>query len=416
MTRRVQPTSGALRATNRANVVRVLRHAGWATRAELARHTGLSRATVSSVLGELRERGLVTERSTGPAGGRGRPANRVGLDKSAGIAIAVDIGVRHVAVAVGDLSHSELAERWTTTARGHTAARGSRIVLRSIEEALEQAGVDPEDLLGAAVSIAAPVATGSSRLAVPDVLPGWAESSLAESVAARWGIPVVTENDANLGALGEAVTRPPTDGGDVLYVKIASRIGLGTARDGGIVRGRHGFAGEFGHVTARPDGERCWCGRRGCLELYAGGDGMLRRLAGTVPSLARLVDTARTDAAVRRVVREGADALATALADLAVVLDPARIVLGGELTALGELLEDPIRRELHALPFGSPVELAVTPQGERASLAGALALVLTEPARFADRSQDRRPIRDLPSVRSSSRPPLSVPPPQGAHL
>ncbi|SHF49618.1 transcriptional regulator, MarR family [Jatrophihabitans endophyticus] len=375
-------------------------------------YTGLSRATVSSVLGELGERGLITERRSAAGAGMGRPAARVALDRSAGTAIAVDIGVRHVAVAVGDLSHSVLAERWVTAPRGHAAARGTRLVLRSIEEAIEQAGVDAEELVGAAVSLAAPVATDSNRLAVPGVLPGWTDSTLAESVAARWGIPVVTENDANLGALGEALARPAAGGGDILFVKVASRIGLGIARGNRVVRGRNGYAGEFGHVTVRPRGQQCWCGRRGCLELYAGGDGMLRRLAGTAAaadSIPDLVAGARASRERRRVVDDGAAALARALTDIAVVLDPARIVLGGELTGLGDLLVDPIRRELGALPFGSTVELRVSPLGERASLVGALGLVLTEPARFVDRSQGRVVPRPADDDHAPSSPPLSLP-------
>ncbi|HVU91424.1 MAG TPA: ROK family transcriptional regulator [Jatrophihabitans sp.] len=392
----VQPTSGAIRAANRANVVRVLRHVGAATRQELVRETRLSRATVSSVLTELRARGLVSELREAAPNGTGRPAARVSLNKSAGIAFAVDIGVRHVAVAVGDLSRSVLAERWTTLPQGHTSVRGTKLVLASIEDAVAQAGVEPDQLVGAAISIAAPVAAGSGELAVPGVLPGWNGSKLAECVAARWSIPVVTENDANLGALGEAVSRPATDG-DVLYVKLASRIGLGIARGASILRGRDGYAGEFGHVTARMNGDPCWCGRRGCLELYAGGDGMLRRLAGVpgVSSLADLVDRAPDSREVRRVVQDGALMLARALADVAIVLNPARIVLGGELTSLGELIAEPIRRELERLPFGSRVEFAVSPLGERASLVGALALVLTEPARFADRSQLHPPLQSL---------------------
>lgn len=415
MARYVQPTSGALRAANRASIVRVLRHVGWATRAELVEHTGLSRATVSSVLTELSERGLITERPLARPRGHGRPPARVGLNKSAGSAIAVDIGVRHVAVAVGDLSHSILAERWTTVPRGHTAAGGTQLVLSSIEEAVAQSGVDPEELVGAAISIAAPVAGNSGPLAVSKVLPGWNESTLAERVAARWAIPVAIENDANLGALAEIIARPVADDVDVLYVKVASRIGLGIVRGNRILRGRNGYAGEFGHVTVRAEGELCWCGRRGCLELYAGGDGMLRRLGAGQPSIgsiARLIDQASTSPQAGQVVRDGAAMLARALADVAVVLDPARIVLGGELTALGDLLQEPIRRELESLPFGDAVELSVSPLGERASLVGALGLVLTESTRFADRSQIDQPARSSPVTRVSV-PPMSLASSQG---
>ncbi|MHA3700831.1 ROK family transcriptional regulator [Jatrophihabitans sp. YIM 134969] len=414
--RRVQPTSGALRAANRARVVGVLRGAGWATRAELVEHTGLSRATISSLLHELAVRGLIAERPPAAAGTPGRPASQVALDKSAGTAIAVDIGVRHVAVAVGDLSHSVLAERWTTVPRDHTADRGIDLVLAKIEQAVAEADVDADALVGAAISIAAPVTAGGGRLAVPDVLPGWNGSVLAERVADRWDIPVVTENDANLGALGEALREPVSGDGDVLYVKVASRIGLGVARGSRILRGRSGYTGEFGHVTVHDRAERCWCGRRGCLELYAGGDGMLRRIGsrGGATTIAELVERAHESDRVRRVVEDGASVLAQALADLVLVLDPARVVLGGELVALGSLLEDPVRAALTTLPFGPPVDLTVSPLGERASLVGALSLVLTETTQFADRSQGRGPTTAPP--RPPTLPLVSLPTDPGVRL
>ena len=391
MKRIVQPTSGAIRAANRVRVVDVLRHAGSATRAELVAQTGLSRATISSLVGDLSTRGLVSEQRTPSGHDQGRPTARVALNRSAGVAIAVDVGVRHVAVAVGDLSRTVLTERWTTLPRGHGAAKGIAIVVRSIEETLSRAAVEPEQLIGAAISIAAPVATDSERLLVPGVLPGWNGSELASRVAQQWNIPVVMENDANLGALAEAVSRSPSDDGDLLYVKVASRVGLGVAFGAQVHRGRDGYAGELGHVTAEPDGDLCWCGRRGCLELYAGGDGMLRRLGRTnhgVNSIAALVEQARAGHdQVLSVISDGARAMGRALGNVSLVLNPSTIVLGGELAALGALLADPIRAELASIPFGRPIEVRVSELGERASLVGALAVVLTESSRFIDRSQ-----------------------------
>lgn len=399
MSRIVQPNSGAIRAANRVRLVQVLRHEGWATRAELAQQTGLSRATISSLVGELAARGLVSERRAPSGHELGRPAATVALNRSAGVAIAVDVGVRHVAVAVGDLSRTVLTERWMTLPRGHGSTEGTALVLRGIDETLSRAAIEPEQLIGAAISIAAPVARDSERLLVPGVLPGWNGSELAERVAAQWQIPVVMENDANLGALAESVSGSSTDGGDLLYVKVASRVGLGVAFGARVHRGREGYAGELGHVTAEPDGEKCWCGRRGCLETYAGGDGMLRRLGQIncgVNSMGRLVALALAgDREVLGVVADGARALGRALANVALVLAPSTIVLGGELAALGTLLEDPIRAELGTIPFGPPIDLRVSELGERASLVGALAVVLAESSRFVDRSES-------PSTRSFS--------------
>jgi predicted NBD/HSP70 family sugar kinase len=340
---------------------------------------------VSSIVGELLRAGLVVERRS-PAGASGRPAAELALDRSAGVAIAVDVGVRHVSVAVGDLSRSVIAERWIDLPRGHDAETGTATVLAGITETLAESGVHDDQIVGAAISLAAPIARDSGRLLVPGVLPGWNGRTLAGIVGERWRIPVAIDNDANLGALAEAVSHRATDGAVVLYVKLASRVGLGISAGSRIYRGRDGFAGELGHMSVDPAGVECWCGRRGCLELYAGGDGILRRLD-RVTTIGELVSRAGAgDHDVLAVVGEAVALLARAVADVALILNPTAILLGGELTALGELVVGPVRRAVQALPFGAPPQVAVSPLGERASLVGALALVLSESAHFVDRS------------------------------
>jgi predicted NBD/HSP70 family sugar kinase len=386
----VQPDSGAIRAANRASVVNVLRRAGSATRVELMARTGLSRATVSSLVRDLQLGGLISERPGPPTDGLGRPPSVLALNRSAGLAIAVDVGVRHVAVAVGDLSRCVLAERWVSLPHGHDAAEGVATVLRCIDETMIEAEADPDQLVGAAISIAAPVAPQSGRLLVPGVLSGWNGEELAAQVGERWQIPVVVENDANLGALAECTWGEFAGTPNLLYVKVASRVGLGIVIDGSIYHGRGGYAGELGHLAAERDGELCWCGRRGCLELYVGAEGLIGQLAarGTeVSDLTNLITRADGgDPDVLEVVGGAASVLARGLTALALLFDPVAIVIGGELSALGELLLAPARAELAGVPFGTPVTIANSSLGDRASMVGALALVLTETSRFTDRS------------------------------
>ena len=164
MERKVQPTSGAIKAANRASIVDALRRGGAATRAQLMDATGLSRATISTLLGEMRAQGLISEQRPAVANGFGRPPSAIVLNRSAGLAIGVDVGVRHVAVAVGDLSHRVLAERWVALPHGHSARHGVRAVLRSIEETLSEAEADPGQLVGAAISIAAPISPDTGQM------------------------------------------------------------------------------------------------------------------------------------------------------------------------------------------------------------------------------------------------------------
>lgn len=386
-------TSSAIRSANRAAVVDVLRLRGQATRAELCQLTGLSRSTVSSLVGELTQRGLVAERATAVMSSSGRPPSVVMLDRSAGLGIGVDIGVRHLAVAVGDLSRTVHAERWWPEPTGHSAPDGIATVVSSVDTVLREAGAEREQLIGAAVSVAAPILAQNGSIAQPRVLPGWAGTRMADALCEALRIPVVVDNDATLGALGEFTWGSAAGARDLAYVKLASRVGAGLVVNGSLYHGADGLAGELGHVTVDPDGPLCWCGSQGCLELYAGGGAMLRMLAehrcavDDVPSLIEAALAGHPQ--VLDILDLSARHLGRGLAGLVNMVNPRHIVIGGELSGLADLLLDPVREELRRLSFvarARGVQVARSSLGERASLLGALALVLTRPSRFADGS------------------------------
>jgi predicted NBD/HSP70 family sugar kinase len=388
--RNVQPTSGAIKAANRASVVDALRRGGSATRAQLMEATGLSRATVSSLIGEMRSQGLVSEQRPAVIDGFGRPPATIALERSAGLAIGVDVGVRHVAVAVGDLSHRVLAERWVALPHGHDASKGVRLVLRSIEETLVEAEADPRQIVGAAISIARPISPDTGRMMVPGVLGGWNGHELATEVARRWDIPVTVENDANLGALGEWLWGQSQGAETLLYIKVASGVGLGIVIDGEIYHGADGCAGELGHITVDPEGDLCWCGQRGCLEMYIGGEGLIRRLgleSRNEIDLRQLVaNTPEISPRLPALIESGAEVLARAISTLALLFNPSVIVIGGEIAMLGELVLGPARRAVQSVPFGSPVRVELSSLEDRAPVAGALALVLSDASSFVDQT------------------------------
>src|SRR3954447_13025124 len=156
-------THGALhqlRTANRRHVIETLRTSGSMTRSALARATGLSRTTISTLLGELIDHGIVSEASDDDAAARrgaGRPATVVRLDHSAGAAVSVDVGARHLAVAVGDLAHQVLAERWVPLPLAHRAVDGMDRAAELLGEALGEAGVGKDAVIGAAMGLPAPI-------------------------------------------------------------------------------------------------------------------------------------------------------------------------------------------------------------------------------------------------------------------
>src|SRR3954465_9452840 len=144
-------THGALhqlRTANRRHVIEALRTNGSMTRSALARTTGLSRTTISTLRAELIEQGIVTEASgDGARRGAGRPATVVRLDPSAGAAVSIDVGARHLAVAVGDLAHQVLAEHWTALPIAHSAGEGMERAATLVHDMLGRAGVDAKAVI-----------------------------------------------------------------------------------------------------------------------------------------------------------------------------------------------------------------------------------------------------------------------------
>jgi predicted NBD/HSP70 family sugar kinase len=391
-------THGALhqlRNANRRHVIETLRSKGGLTRSALARETGLSRTTISTLLAELIGQGLVTEDNGDAASGAGqrrtagRPATVVRLDHSAGAAVSIDVGARHVAVAVGDLGHQVLAEHWSSLPLGHRAQEGIELAVDLVRELLVKADVDVGSVIGVAMGLPAPIAQPYGMVASSNILPGWAGVHVAEEMSERLDLPVYVENDANLGALAESAWGAGAGFDQLAYIKAATGIGAGLVQDGHLFRGTTGTAGEIGHTTVAEDGPICRCGNRGCLELYAGGAALLAALRQSHPdveTLEQVVQLAEErHPACQRVLADAGRHIGVAIANLINLINPRRIVVGGELSGAGETLLEPMRGAVQRSAVRTAVEaVEIVPGvlGQRAEVLGGLALVLFEPWRF----------------------------------
>ena len=279
--------------------------------------------------------------------GSGRPSRKVRLDVSAGVAVSVDIGARHLAVAIGDLGHRVLARRWIPLEHGHDVESGLEAASGLVDELLEEAGVERQFVIGTAVGLPAPITQPDEIVASSNILPGWSGVRLANELTQRLGMTAVVDNDANLGALAEAKWGAGAGGEQVAYIKVATGIGAGLIHDGRLFRGVAGTAGEIGHMTVAEDGPVCRCGNRGCLELYAGGEAILAAVQESEPDVEtvdRLVDLAlEGDQRCKRVIADSGRHIGVAIASVVNLLGPDRVVVGGELSRAGEILLDPLR-------------------------------------------------------------------------
>ncbi|MGY1454339.1 ROK family transcriptional regulator [Streptomyces sp. SS8] len=378
-------TPGSQSSLHRANlerVVRAVRIAGSLTQAEIARTTGLSAATVSNIVRELKDNGTV---EVTPTSAGGRRARSVSLSGDAGIVVGVDFGHSHLRVAVGNLAHQVLAEESEPIDVDASASQGFDRAERLVERLIEVTGFRREKVIGLGLGVPGPIDVETGVLGSSTILPGWAGTNPREELSSRLGVEVHVDNDANLGALGELVWGSGRGARDLAYIKVASGVGAGLVIDGQIYRGPGGTAGEIGHITLDESGPVCRCGNRGCLETFTAARYVLPLLHSshgpdlTMPEMVRLARSG--DLGCRRVVADVGRHVGSGVANLCNLLNPSRVVLGGDLAEAGELVLGPIRDSVsrYAIPSAAR-QLTVVPGalGGRAEVLGALALVLSE--------------------------------------
>ncbi|WP_422131240.1 ROK family transcriptional regulator [Streptomyces misionensis] len=386
----MQKPAGAhalVRRTHEDRVLRALQANGAMSRGEIARLVGLSRTTLSEITGNLLQRGaiVVLDKDATRRGGSGRPAERLALDPASAQFMGVDFGHRRVHVAVADASHEIMVSgsvRYDDTASWQTR---TELALALVDRLGSQAGVRYGALQGIGIGVPGPYPSPEEG-AWPRATPGAtilrpAPHGVDAAFAERFDAPVIVDNNTRLAALAEAITGADSVA-DLLYVRLADGVGGGLVIGGQLVTGSTGLAGELGHVTVEPVGRPCRCGKRGCLETVASAPGILAtcwefglRLDGP-EALADAV--ARRHPVAERVLREAAAALGRVLGAATMTLNPAKVVIGGEIARLSPVMVDQVAAtlvgELFPIAAAGPVVEAARLSDDDGAL-GALAAV-----------------------------------------
>ncbi|MQA84542.1 MAG: ROK family protein [Streptosporangiales bacterium] len=396
-----------VRRHNLGLVMRSISVTGWSTRARLATATGLTKATVSSLAGELIEAGLLTESGAQAKGATGRPGSVLEVNRQGHAGIGLEINVDYVAACVTDLGHRVryhrvecVDNRTEHTASLNRLARMASAALRAAEEF---------ELTPQGIAVAVPGIVEPERgrlLRAPNL--DWTDLPIVDLLAERLGLApteIWLDNEANLAALGVLWFAGGSAWGDFVYVSSEIGVGAGIVTDGQMYRGARGFAGEIGHVSIDPSGEPCGCGGRGCIERYCGQEAILRSAGlptdtatstgnpdGPVTELLAALE--REEQRAVRAVRRAGEALGVGLANVINVIDPDTVVLGGIFTPLAPWLVEPLTAALAgqaiAAPW-SPPRVAVSSLGPEAAVRGAAGLVieqmLSDPARITRSGQ-----------------------------
>ncbi len=346
---------------------------GSGSRAELAQRTGLTKATVSSLVDQLIAAGVVAEGEPAAAG-VGRPARPVRLNPDGPVALGVEINVDYLAACVLDLTGALRCYRHREMANRSGDAAG--IVAQAVALARAVAGEVGQPLLGGGLALPGVVGADGTVLRAPN-LPSLTGTAPGTRLAAELGLPeLLVDNEANLGALA-SLRADRGVGPDFVYVSGEIGVGAGLVVAGELYRGVHGFAGELGHVVVNVDGPACGCGGRGCLEQYAGQEVLLRTAGQPDPERLEAAVAAGDPAALAAVARAGS-ALGVGLASLLNVLDLPRVVLGGRYARLFAALTPALTEQLdrRALSPGGTGRLSRSPLGIDAAVRGAAGAVL----------------------------------------
>lgn len=358
-------TSRDIRTANRYEVLRQIIAQSPTSRQELASATGLSLATVATLVGELLDLRMITEVGFEDSAG-GRPRGLVAVNASGGALIGVDIAETYVHVELFDLALNVLAradedvrpgESLPEQVVGHVAAAVGSVVA--------QAGIEGARVLGVGVSVPGQVdrATGVSEYA-PNW--NWHDVPLLDLLTEHIAYPLYLDNPLRASAVAELWFGAVRGRGDAVVVNLGTGVGAGLVLGGALHRGVSNSAGEWGHTTIVLDGRLCRCGKNGCVEAYVGASGIMLTLRELCPDSTLLHpedQTATIDALARalrendpvalKVVRETVKYLGAGIADLVNLFNPEVVVLSSWVaSALGEPLVAEVREGVarHALP------------------------------------------------------------------
>ncbi|NUU18438.1 ROK family transcriptional regulator [Cellulomonas humilata] len=385
MSRRA-PAAGSqssLRDANRNLVVETVKRYGGLTQVELSEATGLSQATVSTIVRELLAAGVVDTATTTRSG---RRAQMVTLARRVGLAAGVQIGHRHLRLVLGDFSHQVIAEQTLPLPADHRVDTSLDRVALLVVDLVERVGASLDDVVGLGVGLPAPVDASTGMVSVRGIMPGWDTVHIGQVLSKRLGRPVYVDNDANLGAIAESTLGAARQYSDSVFVRASYGTGAGIVINGQVHRGVAGTAGEIGHVQVAFPGELCRCGNRGCLDTVVGASALIDRLRVSSGPLAlrdvvqRAIDG---DERCGKVVAEAGAMIGMVVAGLGVAVNPQLVVVGGELAETGELLLRPLREAVRRnvlLNQIAPLEVVAASLGSRAEVIGALVLALQSTA------------------------------------
>lgn len=348
-------SSRDIRSESRLDVLHALLSLGESTRNELARTTGLSLATVATVVSELLGEGLVVEAGLS-ASGVGRPTTTLRINGARGLIAGIDVAETYVSVHVFDAALAEVGTADLAIDEHESSAQYVvDAIVRTLDAAVASTGLDRSRLLGVGVALPGLVQQTTGRTSVVVPRWSWRADDLLDLLRDRMGLPLVVENPLKAIATAELWLGTGRGAASMVTINLGTGVGAGIVLDGTILRGATNSAGEWGHSLLVHEGRGCRCGRRGCVEAYVGAPGIQQTLSEIAPdhpladpdlpqrdvigALAADLDGASPDPAVVETIARTSRYLGAAIADVVAIINPEVVMLTGWTAwALGEHL------------------------------------------------------------------------------
>jgi predicted NBD/HSP70 family sugar kinase len=380
--------SRAMREMNRALVLEMIRGEKTVSRTDLARRSMLTKPTVSAIVGDLIDEGLVHEVGFDASASRkGRRSRLLELNDAAAAFVGIHFGVRHTSLAVADARGRIRASRVVESFAGQFA-RALRALPTVIKEAVAEAKLSRSRLEGVGVAIPGLVDQASGACVIAPNLQ-YFDVPVRAKLVEKLGAPTTVRNITHAAALAESRLGAARGVRSFVWVYVGSGIGAAIVVDGRIVYGKHGFSGELGHCAVVDNGIQCGCGGMGCLETVASGTAIEAAARNGLASLRRNGRGSKVDAQqvaiaarsgdpeARRILARAADYLGMGISYLLNLLNPEMVVLGGRVIQAGESLLEPVRASVarHAMR-SEGIPIVPSTVGDDIMLRGAVLLAL----------------------------------------
>ncbi len=339
---------------NRSLLIRLMRKRQQVcTRAELTQESGLNQSTITNIINELINWGLVVE--TGVIEGKkGRRSIGIRLNNEPFKVVGIRLSRKSITVALYDLGGKEYGSKQVPIRNLEGSDTAFAKMKGLIAEIIEPC---KETVKAIGIATPGPLFRSEGRIALMTEFPGWEKINIQDELNQEFGLPVYIEHDAKAGALAHWwFSEPHRDHGVMVYVAAGQGVGAGIVMDGKVYRGTLGMAGEIGHMSIDYNGPLCECGHKGCLELYCSTTALLKKLNQEHSSLPSVWKSVQQDEpATVEAVRSASWFLGFGLVNIINTFNPDRIIIGDELSNAGELVLRTIREVIdsNALPVVS---------------------------------------------------------------